>query len=412
MSTEPQLGLQPSAAKRWTRCTASPRYIAENQDKIPPETVESWTQEGIDAHNYAEALLKGQTVAVPDPETHAAVTEYVEFVRSKVTPHSALFVEIKVPLPYQPGRNGKVDSVIVTPPMDGKPGIIDVTDYKHGVGVSVEAVENEQMAIYAVGAVNYLLDAGIYDEFADDTLCRLVIVQPRARDGRTFRQWNVSLRDLVDWYEKNIARVAVDILNGERNEFAPSEDAYCSSFCPARTFCTARAKFLLGDLPAEIKAPVEAVLTLPDVNSMSPETVAKLLQIEKPLVKFFEQNRQRAYTLIENGTTVPGHKIVPGKKARGWKDEAEAKRVLRQKFEAEQVVETSVISPAKAEKLIKGREDLSTRWLNLVEAQIEVKEGKPTLVEESDPRPALTFKPEAEFASLDQSSAGADASLE
>ena len=52
-------------------------------------------------------------------------------------------------------------------------GTLDIVDYKHGKGVEVSAVENPQMMLYALGALE-LFD-GIYDI---DTV-RMTIFQPR-----------------------------------------------------------------------------------------------------------------------------------------------------------------------------------------------------------------------------------------
>jgi len=48
-----------------------------------------------------------------------------------------------------------------------------------------------------------------------------------------------------------------------------------------------------------------------------------------------------------------------------------------------------LISPAQAEKALKGRE-LSTKFQNKFKGLITRPEGKPTLVPEDDKRPALT----------------------
>lgn len=405
----PSLSLQPSSAKRWRSCKASPGFIARVADRLPEESVPPWTQEGTDAHEYAKCALRGEPLP-PLPEQHIPyVNDYINFVRSKMQPNSVLFVEQKLPLPYMNGRKCTLDSAIITPFGNGY--TIDVTDLKFGVGVSVEARENDQQAIYVVALLRWLIQEGLYDEFPADTLIRIVIYQPRAGDKRVVRQWNISLQHLMEYYA-GIEQDAQAILADPDNQpFSPSDDA--CKFCPASSLCSERARVLLGALPAEVKQVVEPVLSLPDISTMDPGTLAKVVLVAKPLEKFFEDARARAFGLLENGTSVPGLKLVKGKKSRGWKNQAEAERLLRSKFDKEQVLETSLVSPAKAEQLIKPVE-LSTRFKNLIAEQIEEREGKPTLVPDSDPRPALEFKVEQEFTNLDDAPASSeptDASL-
>ena len=52
----PRLDLNPSAADRWTTCTASPGFILANADKIPPDDGTKFSQEGTTAHEVAAAI--------------------------------------------------------------------------------------------------------------------------------------------------------------------------------------------------------------------------------------------------------------------------------------------------------------------------------------------------------------------
>jgi hypothetical protein len=150
----PRLDLNPSSADRWTTCTASPRFILENWDKIPPsDTV--YNQEGTTAHEVASALLQGREPRVSDPY-HCPVPvdkemrwhgwNYMEYVQSlrTSTEFSSILVEQKLPLWYMKERNAIVDAAVIN--LDS----MHVIDYKYGEGVVVSPVENLQTAIYAM----------------------------------------------------------------------------------------------------------------------------------------------------------------------------------------------------------------------------------------------------------------------
>ncbi len=93
------------------------------------------------------------------------------------------------------------------------------------------------------------------------------------------------------------------------------------------------------------------------------------------------------------GAERKGYKLVAGKTNRQWSDEDQAKQLLRNHLTAEQTNPPSeLISPARAEKLLKGIE-LSTRFENSFAKLITKPPGDPSLVPETDKRMALEFNP-------------------
>lgn len=387
-----RLALQPSSASRWTVCKASPGFIVRMADQIQDESSE-WADEGKDAHDLGAKMLRNEPWTEARTDMVVAVQSYVDFVRDKVQPGTTLFVEQKVPLFYHEERNGYIDAAII-----GEKSIY-IADLKYGTGISVEAKKNKQLAIYGLSFIKHLVDTGLYDSFAPDTLVTLAIFQPRARDGRVTRIWPLTFSELLDFCAE-IQAVASDILaNPDAQPFHVDDDT--CRFCPANSVCGERAKALLGDMPPEVQKPLEAVLTLPDVGSLSVETLAKIVLASKPLEKFFEAARARAFGILEGGTTVPGLKLVQGRSSRSWKDEAEVKRLLLLKLPVDEAAPRELVSPAQAEKLLKAVKP-GTRFENLLNAQIVKKTGGPTLVPDSDSRPALELTNGTEnFTNLD-----------
>ena len=146
----PAISLSPSAASRWLTCTASPRFIMENADKIgSTDTV--WNVEGDMAHAVANAVLLGREIPtksrdktipkdkLPEMIKHAKGFKAFVDVPGLIDLHS----ELKISLWYMPNRNGYVDAA------SRGNDFVRITDLKYGQGVAVNAEDNEQMAIYA-----------------------------------------------------------------------------------------------------------------------------------------------------------------------------------------------------------------------------------------------------------------------
>ncbi|HBD8435532.1 TPA: DUF2800 domain-containing protein, partial [Escherichia coli] len=99
---------------------------------------------------------------------------------------------------------------------------------------------------------------------------------------------------------------------------------------------------------------------------------------------------------------------VTGKQGnRAWSDEEAARALLKDQFryKTEEVFDLKLISPTKAEKLIKKA---SPRRWSKVEALITRADGKPTVVPESDPRPALNINPVNDFDDVSDDTLAAD----
>lgn len=394
--------LGPSAAKRWLRCTASPGYIDRNADRLPRQE-SAYADEGVDAHDHAgEALKLGGLYdydTIPKKDMRKPVRDYVEFVLAQLEPGDEFIVETKAPLFYMPSRNGIVDACIV------KPLKLVINDLKYGMGISVEAVENEQLSIYARSQVERLISKG--HAFPPDFPVEMKIYQPRAQDGRVLREWTVTLTELFEFTDR-IGKVASEILlNPDGGTFFPEEDEVCR-FCDAKPICTVRAAALLGELPDGV-VPVEALAVkeskpgFPSPDSLTSEQLGKVMAIRSDLVKWLDEVKEYGVGLIKAGQKVPGHKLVDGKGSRQWTSEEEAARVLGYRLSKDEIYPRKIISPAQAEELLKDRK-LTTRLQNMLTNVIVKVEGAPTIVPESDKRPDISVSPTSVFTNLEDSS--------
>lgn len=203
--------LSPSSSKRWTTCTASIGYIEANTHRIPGDGSSRYSDEGTEAHDWAEKVLNGEIEDSEVPEHFAPALEYVAHCRTLIeeNPHSESFIEYEAALfyetePVEKERNGEtvmalpsgtVDFALITEEK------IIIRDLKYGAGVLVEAEGNTQLAIYAMSIIKELQDEGFYS-FAPDTAISLGIVQPRYRGDEPVKTWELSLAELEHFCEE------------------------------------------------------------------------------------------------------------------------------------------------------------------------------------------------------------------
>jgi hypothetical protein len=87
--------------------------------------------------------------------------------------------------------------------------------------------------------------------------------------------------------------------------------------------------------------------------------------------------------MLESGAPVPGYKLVAKRATRSWTDEEKAKAELLKSLPESEVVEMSVISPAKAEKALKKRK------IGLPDDLVVAISSGNTLASVDDPRPEV-----------------------
>lgn len=389
------LSLQPSAAHRWLTCTASPGYIAEHEDKLPKED-SSYANEGTQAHDVAEKMLRGQDWSCP-PDMAEHVKGYVERVRANKATASEtaeLYIEARVPLFYMPGRNGRIDTAII----DKANNELIVRDLKYGQGVMVDAEGNEQQAIYAESLIR-----DVWKDMPGDATVRIIIDQPRARDGDTVKDWALTRAELSAFVSR-IGAVARKIIANEGVEFVCSDET--CRFCPAAQgwrddegtlhFCPGKAKEALAGLealPEPVAAP--AGLIIPDPSTLTQDQLRRIVDAEPQLVAFLESAKAFVFRTLDDGGSFPGYKLVEGKSNRAWVDEGLAAKKLAPFVGKENLYgEPKFITPAQAEKLLKKPlKEVTTRLRNALDQLIVKPEGKPVLAPESDPRPAIVKNP-------------------
>lgn len=365
----------PSSAHRVVTCPASLRH---NQGHSPP----SWfAVEGTIAH-YIHALcldsgaparsFLGKVPArfmrenemhddewalvpdgwTPDLDFCDAVQRSVDWILELAGPGADIKVENRVDISaFTPEGNqfGTCDVGIIT-----AEGRLIICDLKFGRGVRVDAHLNHQLTLYALG---FLERYGWMDNFTDVEVC---VSQPRIDH---FDSWSTTVGELLAFGAKIKEGFALAI--SDNPPYNPDEHA--CKFCQYKAECPALYKVVMEMFDS---APAEPA-TLP------PADTSAILGKRKLIRDYLDAVEDHAASLLMHGKPVPGYKLVAGRSARKWAvDENEvANAINRAGFKA---YTESLISPAQADKLAKGKFD----------SIIRKEEGNPTLAEESDKRAA------------------------
>lgn len=242
-----------------------------------------------------------------------------------------------------------------------------VVDLKYGQGVPVDAKDNPQLQIYGLAAL---------DEFGlayDFDRVRLVISQPRL---------NSVTEDVLTVDELEALRpkfqAAADRARDPNSPATPG-DKQCR-WCAKKGTCPA--------LMAEAMADFEVV----EPEKADDDDLARVLAKIDLLEIFIGAVKAEANRRLTLGINVPGWKLVNGKRgARQWVSAADAEKELRaMRLRLEQLYDYHLISPTGAERLFKADVLGPKQWARL-QALIAYPEGKPTVVRESDKRPALVM---------------------
>ena len=355
--------LSASSSARWLKCP--PSAVAAT---MYPNTATEFTKEGTLAHEVAEmtaSYTNAETIReAPRTKSDPAITQemidcaiaYADYIQELVTDENAvILLEQRLDLtPWVPEGFGTGDCIII------QGHRLDVVDYKYGKGVAVSAVDNSQMRLYALGALNEFGDIYEIHEVG------MHIFQPRIN--------NVSvdvlqIDDLVAWGEevKPIAKLAAK----GKGDFCAGE--HCR-FCPHAGSCPT----LAGDCMkvVNISGGKAAVPTL------APWMVADILKQESVISAWLKAVKDRALTQMLNGEQIPGFKVVEGRGSREWADEDKLPLILEAGgCTYDEYTKTEILSPAALEKSI-GKK----RVAELVGALIVSKPGNPTIAPESDKR--------------------------
>ncbi len=354
-------------------CTAAPRLEAD-----APDSESSYALEGTLAHAFCARKLKkhlGLSTAAEDAEiaelsprfysgemdeyTDAYATAVIERLQAArtMTPDARLLVETRLDFSeYVPESFGTSDATIIAD------GLMEVIDFKYGKGVRVEAVHNEQMMIYALGAfLRHSLEYGI-------RRVRMTIVQPRIDN---LSEYEISVADLLRWADEELrpkAREAFDGTGAQR----PGE--WCR-FCRVKGAC----KALAGKCVDTARAMSDPALLTPE--DMARDVLPWLSTVKSWVASIEEYTLQQALS----GVAYSGYKVVEGRSVRRISDENAVADILHdQGYDDSEFMKPSQLCGITELERLVGKK----RFTQLCGDYVTKPQGKPTLVEAGDKRPA------------------------
>ncbi|EJP6471823.1 DUF2800 domain-containing protein [Clostridium botulinum] len=357
--------LSASGAHRWLNCLPSARLELEFVNNESSAAAEGTAAHALCEHKLKKALRmrsKRPVSVYNSDEMEEHSDAYVEFVmeqlelakRSCTDP--LILIEQRLDFScYVPQGFGTGDCIIIA---DKK---LHIIDFKYGMGVLVDAVDNPQMKLYALGALE------IYDSLYDIEEVSMTIFQPRRENVST---WTIRVEDLKAWAEKELKPRAKKAYDGE-GEYLPGE--WCT-FCRAAVKCRARAEEKLKLAQSEFKLP--PLLTDSEIE----EVLSKLSDLTKWANEIIAYATDAA---VNHGKEWHGFKVVEGRSVRKFKDEDAVAEVAKANGYKD-IFRQSLITLTEMERLM-GK----SKFEKILGDLIYKPPGKPTLVPLSDKRPAM-----------------------
>lgn len=364
--------LSASSSHRWLKCPPSARLCEKYEDRSS-----GYAAEGSAAHNLCEYKLKTALgIKAKDPTEHLAyyneemedcangyaafIMELVETAKQTCADPVVLIEQRLDFSKYVESGFGTGDAVVIAD------GTLHIVDYKHGQGVLVEAEDNPQMKLYALGALE------LFDGIYDITSVSMTIYQTRRDNISTYTVFKESL---YQWAEDVLKPIAEMAWNGEGDYKAGD---HCQ-FCKVKAECRERANANMALAAYDFVEPA-----LLDASE-----IAKILGTIEELTAWASDVKDYALAEALKGVKFDGWKVVEGRSNRKYTDETAV---------AEAVIEIG-LDPYKHELL--GITAMTTllgkkRFEETLGGLTYKPAGKPVLVAETDKRSEIKINTAAD----------------
>lgn len=355
--------LSASASHRWLACPPSAKLCAQEEDRGSP-----YAQQGTDAHELCQYLVEkalGYKVRDPtedltyyDAEMQESAEGYRDFVMEQVEAARHLcsdpLVCVEQTLDFSKWVEhgfGTGDCVIVAD------GLLQIIDFKYGVGVLVEAENNSQMMCYALGALD------TFGDLYEIRQIRLSIFQPRRGNVDT---WETTKEELLRWADEVLAPTAKLAYDGGGEYHAGD---HCR-FCKVKAVCRKRAEYSMELARYEFA----------EAPTLDAAEIAEILPQIDDLISWADDVKTYALHQALSGVRYPGWKLVEGRSNRRYSSpEAVASIVENAGYDP---YEKKLLGITAMQKQL-GKK----KFEELLGGLVEKPQGKPVLVPESDKRP-------------------------
>ena len=318
--------LSPSAADRWMICPGSVHLIdtrgikskggeAANRGTAIHTLSEKALKDNLPCNGFLGVKIEGIKVTQEMIEIAQTYVDYVaaasgdKFYEQKVTVDELI-----------PDCWGTADTVIC------RPEKLTIADLKSGSGFRIEAFDNRQLLIYALGA--YFKYDWIYD-FKEITM---VIVQPPLDNIST---WTVTVDELM-LFKKDLVE-AKERIDNQKDLFVMTPKG--CQWCPAKFVC-----------PSHLEIANQAAQV--DFKTKIPDDLSYWLE-KLPILKgFVSAIEEVAYEKLVSGEAIDGFTLGKPARRRSWGDEQEVIDFVQSHGLTSTFIKEVLISPAQMDKLV------------------------------------------------------------
>jgi hypothetical protein len=374
--------LSASGSARWINCPPSARLEEKFQESAVEKT-SIYAEEGTLAHEFAEIELLGIFNRISDEaykkeirrqkrkvkkffngdsdflkEMETEVKKYTSYISdaSHKYDNPLILIEEKADFSHLvQGGFGTLDCGIVSEKT------LEVIDLKYGKGIKVDADFNTQLMLYALGIIN------MYSILYDIDYVILTIIQPRLSHQSS---WSITKKDLLNWGEITVKPAASLAITGEGDLCVGD---HCK-WCKVKAMCSAMANKNLE-------------LAIDDFKDPYLLSDGRILEVYKQLPMLIDWAASISEHMTNEalkGKFWNGYKLVEGRSIRKWTDEKKVIDVLSKNHDISKFMITKLKGIPDVEKKL-GAPNFEKELSDLVLKP----PGKPTLVPETDKRPAI-----------------------
>lgn len=245
---------------------------------------------------------------------------------------------------------GSIDMLALSE--DGK--TLMILDYKFG-RQHVKAEENKQLMFYALASREDPKTKRLWDSVEKVVL---IIVQPKS--SHQYDHWETT--------PKEIQRFSDTLFKALEKPDHTEAGRHCH-FCPAAPICKTK------------KAQVRSAMLM---NKGTAAEIAEALTMADELESWIKQVREQSHQYMEQGTHLPGFKLVDKRPVRKWEDETKVYESLKLHLPRNVVYTEKLATPPQIEKALKkAKVEFPLETLVIAES------SGTTVAPESDKRPAV-----------------------
>lgn len=377
--------LSASSSHKWLVCTPSARL----EEQFPNKTSE-YMEEGTLAHEIAEFKVRSYFLEAISKSAYTRrlnklkekqhfsqemlihTDTYLEYIKGeslKTSSKPFIALEQKVDFSqYVPEGFGTADCIMISG------NDLHIIDFKYGKGVKVDATENPQMKLYALGVLFQ------YGMLYDIKQIRMTIVQPRLD---SISEFSMPKDALIEWGENVVKPQAEKAFMGI-GDFVQGD--HCR-FCRAKGACEFRAKENMK-IVEEIQEKYNGIISDKEVGEMLSKTDG--------IEQWLQDLKEYALQQILKGKEVPGWKAVEGKSNKKLVDIDKAFEILEANgYKSEILYEKKPLTLTQLEKTI-GKANVA----KAIGDYIEKPKGAPTLVKSTDKRESFKISAQEEFKNI------------